>query len=90
MNWTIWLIIVPALLLADAHRTDFSLCSLAEYPVPRRLLDTDFGGRLLVATANGRDRARRLADRARHSPRDAAITVAALLMLLTATPGDAR
>ncbi|MFB7461221.1 hypothetical protein [Streptomyces sp. NPDC056188] len=42
---------------------------------PRRLLDTDAGARLLVETV-----------RAKATVREAALTVAALLMLLTAAP----
>jgi hypothetical protein len=46
---------------------------------PRRLLETDLGARLLVEIV-----------RAKHTVREAALTVAALLMLLTAAPEATR
>ena len=76
---------VPYFLTADAD-----LCDFDPRPAMFRVLDTDTGARLLVATANGKHRARVAADRIQHSPRDAAITAAALLALLTITPGDTR
>ncbi|MFF0790423.1 hypothetical protein [Streptomyces spiralis] len=46
---------------------------------PRRLLDTTAGGRLIVEIV-----------RAKHTVRDALLTAAALVMLLTATPEATR
>jgi hypothetical protein len=46
---------------------------------PRRLLETDLGARLLVEIV-----------RAKHTVHEAALTVAALLMLLTAAPEATR
>lgn len=70
---------VPWLLLVDSvSARDFD-----PRPLVRRLLNTDVGAQLLVDAANAKHNTRL-------ALRDAAVSVAALLMLLTATPGDAR
>jgi len=85
---------VPYFLLVDADRADFRLQALASLPLPRLLLDTDAGGRLVVAVFNAKADARELAvdvrTFARLSLREAAVTAAALLALLTITPGATR
>jgi len=81
-------------LLVDADRADFRLQVLASLPLPRLLLDTDAGGRLVVAVFNAKADARELAvdvrTFARLSLREAAVTAAALLALLTINPGATR
>jgi ABC-type phosphate transport system auxiliary subunit len=67
-------LIALALAFADADLAYFD---------PRRLLDTDLGGRLLVEIARAKHTVR-------DASRDAAVSAAALLMLLTAAPESAR
>lgn len=76
---------VPYFLLVDASRTDFD-----PRPALARMVESGRVDPVLCAVANAKHDAHRAAFRARLSVRDAAVSVAALLMLLTATPGDTR
>jgi hypothetical protein len=69
---------IPALLLADAHRSDFDL-----RPLLARAVESGRFDAVLVAVPA-------VKDTARHAPLDAALTVAALLaLLLPASPEGA-
>ncbi|MFF7946961.1 hypothetical protein [Streptomyces griseorubiginosus] len=72
---------VPYFLTVDADLTDFD-----PRPGLARLVESGRVDALLVAVANAKHSARTAAARARHIPRDAAISLAALLLLLSA-PG---
>lgn len=83
-------------LLVDADARDFD-----PRPAVRRALESgpltpawqaavDAGHTANRGIALGKGLGHDAADRARHVPRDAAVTVAALLMLLTSAPGDTR
>ncbi|GAB2731460.1 hypothetical protein [Streptomyces bullii] len=76
---------VPYFLLVDADPADFD-----PRPAMRRALDSGRLDPALIAVANTRHAATEAADRARALPRETALTVAALLMLLTATPEATR
>jgi len=80
---------VPFFLLVDADLADFD-----PRPAVRRVLNTDAGARAVVAVFNAKaDAAELAADArifARLSLREAAVTAAALLALLTITPGATR
>jgi hypothetical protein len=81
---------IPALLLADAHRTDFD-----PRPAARRAVESGRLDLLLVTVANARYDVRELAGGvvldARLSLRHAAVTAAALVaLLLPATEGATR
>jgi hypothetical protein len=68
------LVAIPALLFADAELADFD-----PRHALRRALESPAADRVLIELTN-----------ARYAPRDAAITVAALLMLLTVSPEATR
>jgi hypothetical protein len=68
---------VPYFLLVDANLADFD-----PRPVLARL------DALLIAAANAKTDARTAAAKARHIPRDAALSLAALLLLLSGPTGD--
>ena len=70
----------PYFLLVNAKRSDFD----PRHAV-RRAIESGRVDPLLVAVANAKYDARAAADRAKHIPRDAAITTAALLALLIPT-----
>ena len=76
---------IPALLFADAVAADFD-------PRPALSRAVEFGrfDPLLVAVGPMKADARRAAARARRIPRDAAISAAALLALLTTPKGNHR
>jgi hypothetical protein len=74
----------PYFLLVDATRADFD-----PRPALSRLVESGRVDPLLAAVANAKYDARAAAARARHVPRDAAITTAALLALTIPT-GDHR
>ncbi len=73
----------------DTRATDFD-----PRPAVRRAVESGRFDALLIAVGpalhDARNAGRAAVERARHAPRDAAITVAALLMLLTITPGGTR
>jgi hypothetical protein len=75
-GWLLWLLLFEPLL--D--------CDLDPRPLVRRAIESGRVDPLLVVVANAKYDVRAAADRARHVPRDAAITTAALLMLLSAPP----
>jgi hypothetical protein len=75
-GWLLWLLLFEPLL--D--------CDLDPRPALQRAIESGRVDPLLVAVANAKYDARAAADRAKHIPRDAAITAAALLMLLSAPP----
>ena len=75
-GWLLWLLLFEPLLG----------CDLDPRPALQRAIESGRVDPLLVAVANAKYDARAAADRARHVPRDAAITAAALLMLLSAPP----
>jgi hypothetical protein len=75
---------VPYFLLVDADLADFD-----PRPHVRRAIESGRVDPLLVAVANAKYDARAAAARARHIPRDAAITTAALLALLIPTAPEA-
>lgn len=76
---------VPFWLFVDADLADFD-------PRPRlaRAIESGRYDALLIAAANARHDTHAAVARARHIPRDAAISAAALLLLLTAPEGTAR
>ncbi|MFF7485581.1 hypothetical protein ACFZBC_08795 [Streptomyces luteogriseus] len=76
---------VPYFLLVDADPADFD-----PRPALRRAIESGRLDPALIAVVNTRHTARDTAERARRIPRDTAITAAALLMLLTATPEATR
>jgi hypothetical protein len=83
---------IPALLLADAHRSDFP--RLWQSAVDARH-DVDWAATSALHLAHNAVRDARLgvrmtASAGRRSLLDAALAAAALLALLTITPGDAR
>jgi hypothetical protein len=69
---------------------DHELPRLPLAPALRRAIESGRLDPALIAVTNARHTARATADRARHIQRDTAITAAALLMLLTATPEATR
>jgi hypothetical protein len=69
---------IPFFLFVDAELADFD-----PRPAVRRALVSDPGVRLLVEITRARHTVRNF-------PRDAALTAAALLALLTITPGETR
>jgi hypothetical protein len=75
-GWLLWLLLFEPLL--D--------CDLDPRPALQRAIESGRVDPLLVAVANAKYDARAAADRAKHIPRDAAITTAALLMLLSPAP----
>lgn len=75
---------VPYFLLVDADRADFDPRPLLARAIEAGQYDT-----ALIAVTNARLTAQAAAVRARHIPRDAALTVAALLSLTIPT-GDSR
>jgi hypothetical protein len=75
---------VPVLLLSGAEVTDFD-----PRPAVRRAIESGRVDPVLCAVANAKHDARAAAARARHIPRDAAITTAALLALLIPTAPEA-
>jgi hypothetical protein len=75
-GWLLWLLLFEPLL--D--------CDLDPRPALQRAIESGRVDPLLVAVANAKYDTRAAADRAKHIPRDAAITTAALLMLLSAPP----
>jgi hypothetical protein len=74
----------PYFLFVNATRADFD-----PRPAVRRAIESGRVDPLLVAVANAKYDAHRVADRAKHIPRDAAITTAALLALLIPTAPEA-
>lgn len=80
---------IPYFLLVDADLKDFD-----PRPLVRRALVTDTGARLVVAVFNAKCDVREAVGDARRfaflSARDAAISLAALLALLTITPEHTR
>jgi hypothetical protein len=75
---------VPVFLLADADPADFD-----PRPALRRAIKSGRFDPALIAVTNARHTTQAAADRARHIPRDAALTAAALLALTFPT-GDHR
>ncbi|MFI1728238.1 hypothetical protein ACH40E_03155 [Streptomyces acidicola] len=69
---------VPYFLFVDADLADFD-----PRPAVRRAIESGRLDAALIAVTNARHTAHDVAERARTFPRDAAITVAALLALLT-------
>ncbi|MFI2632575.1 hypothetical protein ACH5A2_19585 [Streptomyces collinus] len=76
---------IPVFLLVDADPADFD-----PRPALARAVESGRYDAALIAVTNARHTARDTAERARRIPRDTAITAAALLMLLTATPEATR
>lgn len=76
---------VPFQLTVDADLADFD-----PRPGLARLVESGRVDAVLIAVVNAKHTARTAAVRARHIPRDAAISLAALLALLTITPGATR
>lgn len=76
---------LPALLFADATVADFD-----PRPAVRRTVESGHYDAALVTVANARHDAHRAAACARRIPRDAAISAAALLALLTTPKGNHR
>lgn len=76
---------IPFWLFVDADLADFD-------PRPRlaRAIESGRYDALLIAAANARHDTHAAVARARHIPRDAAISAAALLLLLTTPEGTAR
>ena len=74
----------PYFLFVDATARDFD-----PRPAVRRAIESGRMDSVLCAVANAKYDARAAAARARHIPRDAAITTAALLMLLSPAPKGA-
>jgi hypothetical protein len=74
---------VPYFLLVDADLADFD-----PRPGLARLVESGRVDALLVAVTNAKRDARTATVRARHIPRDAAISLAALLLLLSGPTGD--
>jgi hypothetical protein len=75
---------VPVFLLVDADPSDFDPRPALRHAIESGRLDP-----ALIAVTNARHITRAAADRARHIPRDAALTAAALLALTIPT-GDHR
>jgi hypothetical protein len=75
---------VPYFVLVDADLKDFD-----PRPAVSRVVESGRLDLLLIAVTNARLTAQAAAVRARHIPRDAALTVAALL-ILTIPTGDPR
>ncbi|NUU22811.1 MAG: hypothetical protein HOV68_15060 [Streptomycetaceae bacterium] len=71
---------VPYFLLVDADPADFD-----PRPALRRAIESGRYDAALIAVTNARRAARDMADRARRTPRDTAITAAALLALTIPT-----
>jgi hypothetical protein len=78
-GWLLWLLLFEPLL--D--------CDLDPRPMVRRAIESGRVDPVRCAVANAKHDARAAAARARHVPRDAAITVAALLALLIPTAPEA-
>ena len=76
---------VPYFLTVDADRSDFD-----PRPALARLIESGRMDALLVTVTNAKHDARTAAARARHIPRDAAISLAALLALLFPATGGTR
>lgn len=76
---------IPFWLTYDADPCDFD-----PRPAVRRAIESGRFDPALCAVANAKYDARAVAARARHIPRDAAISTAALLMLLTTPKRTAR
>lgn len=76
---------VPYFLLVNASRTDFD-----PRPAMHRAVESGRFDPALIAVANVKHDACLAAGRVRRAPRDAAISAAALLMILTGPTGDAR
>jgi hypothetical protein len=76
---------IPALLFADAVAADFD-----PRPVVRRAIESGRYDPVLITVGPMKADARRAAARARRIPRDAAISAAALLALLTTPKGTPR
>jgi hypothetical protein len=75
---------VPYFLTVDADLADFD-----PRPGLARLVESGRLDTLLIAVANTKHDARTAAARVRHIPRDAAISLAALLLLLSAPAPEA-
>ncbi|MFC9681335.1 hypothetical protein [Streptomyces sp. NPDC056948] len=75
---------VPYFLLVDADPSDFD-----PRPAVRRAIESGRLDPALIAVVNTRHAAHEAADRVRNAPRHAAISTAALLMLLTAPAPEA-
>jgi hypothetical protein len=75
---------IPVFLLIDADPADFD-----PRPAVRRAIESGRLDPALIAVTNARHTTRATADRARHIPRDTALTAAALLALTIPT-GDPR
>ncbi|MDT0387877.1 hypothetical protein [Streptomyces dubilierae] len=79
-------LVALAVAFADAEPADFD-----PRPAVRRAIESGRLDPALIAVVNARHAARNTAGRVRRAPRDAAITAAALLMLLApASPESAR
>ncbi|MDX3516229.1 hypothetical protein PV755_46360 [Streptomyces caniscabiei] len=77
---------IPALLFADAHRTDFD-----PRPAVRRAVESGRFDAALIAVPAAKHAAHRAAVRVQRAPLDAALSAAALLaLLLPASPEGAR
>lgn len=74
---------VPYFLTVDADRADFD-----PRPAVHRALQSGALDPLLNAVCNAKTDARTAATKARHIPRDAALSLAALLLLLSGPTGD--
>jgi hypothetical protein len=78
-GWLLWLLLFEPLL--D--------CDIDPRPALRRAIESGRVDPVRCAVANAKHDARAAADRAKHIPRDAAITTAALLALLIPTAPEA-
>ncbi len=76
---------VPYFLLVDAELADFD-----PRPAMRRAVESGRFDALLVAVANAKHDAHAFAAAAQHLPRDAALWLAALLLILTLSPEATR